>query len=75
MQNTEIWKPCDKKWRHNYIITKNNEKQWENADLLETKQIIYHSNGTDESYPKMYFLLDLSHYVKSCRKKTWKTCR
>ena len=21
--------------------------------------------GTDESYPKMYFLLNLSHYVKS----------
>ena len=25
-QNTQIWKPCDKKWRHNDIITKNNEK-------------------------------------------------
>ena len=40
-------------------------KQWKNADLHETKQIIYHSNGIDESYPQMYFLLNLSHYVKS----------
>ena len=36
----------------------------ENADLLETKKIIYHSKSIDESYPKMYFLLNLSHYVK-----------
>ena len=41
------------------------EKQWGNANLHETKQIIYHSKGIDESYPKMYFLLNLSHYVKS----------
>ena len=34
-------------------------------DPRETKQIIYHSKGIDESYPKMYFLLNLSHYVKS----------
>ena len=26
---------------------------------------IYHSKGIDEGYPKMYFLLNLSHYVKS----------
>ena len=26
---------------------------------------IYNSKGTDESYPKMYFLLNLNHYVKS----------
>ena len=37
-----------------------------NPDLRETKQIIYQSKGIDESYPKMYFLLNLSHYVKSC---------
>ena len=36
-----------------------------NADLRETKQVIHHSKGIDESYPKMYFLLNLSHYVKS----------
>ena len=35
------------------------------ADLLETKQIIYHSKGIDDRYPKMYFLLNFSHYVKS----------
>ena len=22
----QIWRPCDKKWRHNDVITKNNEK-------------------------------------------------
>ena len=36
-----------------------------NADLRETKQILYHSKRIDESYPKMYFLLNLSHYIKS----------
>ena len=35
-------------------------------DLREIKQIINHSKGIDESCPKMYFLLNLSHYVKSC---------
>ena len=42
-------------------------KQWQNSDLRETKQIIYHSKGIDESYPKMCFLLNLSHCVKSYR--------
>ena len=42
-------------------------KQWGNADLRETKQIKDHSKGIDESYPKMYFLLNLSLYVKSYR--------
>ena len=36
----------------------------ENVDLHETKQVIYHLKGIDESYPKMYFLLNLRHYVK-----------
>ena len=40
-------------------------EQWGNADLRKTKQIINHSKGIDESYPNMYFLLNLSHYVKS----------
>ena len=40
-------------------------KTMENAYLSETKKIIYHSQGIDESYPKMYFLLNLSHYVKN----------
>ena len=30
-------------------------KQWQNSDLHETKQIIYHSKGIDESYPKRAF--------------------
>ena len=24
----QIWKPCDKKWRQNDVITKNNGKMW-----------------------------------------------
>ena len=28
-------------------------KTMENADVRETSQIIYHSKGLDESYPKM----------------------
>ena len=46
------------------VIMTSLPKQWKNTDLRETKQIIYHSKGIDESYPKMYFLLNLSHYVK-----------
>ena len=49
--------------RNNVIIT-SLPKTMGNADLRETKQIIYHWKGTDESYPNMYFLLNLSHYVK-----------
>ena len=30
-------------------------KDQQNSYLRETKQIIYHSKGIDESYPKMYF--------------------
>ena len=40
-------------------------KQWQNSDLCETKQIIYHSKDIDESYPEMYFLLNFSHCVKN----------
>ena len=29
------------------------------------QKIIHHLKGIDESYPKMYSLLNLSHYVKS----------
>ena len=36
-----------------------------NADLGGTKQNIHRSKGFDESYSKMYFLLNLSHFVKS----------
>ena len=50
----QILKPCDRKWRHNDIIT----KTMENADLRETKQIIYHSKGIDESYPKNVLFIE-----------------
>ena len=35
------------------VITKNNEKQWENADLGGTKQIIHRLKGFDDSYSKL----------------------
>ena len=38
-----------------------------NADVRETSQIIYHSKGLDNSYPKMQVLLNLSNFVKSYR--------
>ena len=49
----------------NDVVMTSLPKTMENADLRETKQIIYHPKGIDESYPEMYFLLNLSHYVKS----------
>ena len=33
-------------------------------DLRVTSQIIYHSKGVDESYPKMQVLSNLSKFVK-----------
>ena len=36
-----------------------------NADLGRTKQNIYHWKGFDESYSKMYFLLNLGYCVES----------
>ena len=44
----------------NDVIT----KQWQNSDLRETKQSMHHSS-IDESYPKIYFLLNSNTYVKS----------
>ena len=41
------------------------EKQRENADLLGTKENLYRSRGFDESYSKMYILLNLGHCIKS----------
>ena len=49
----QIWKPCNQRRCHNDVITKNNEKQWENADPGGTKQNIYRWKGFDESYSKM----------------------
>ena len=37
-------------------------KQWENSDLLETRQVIHYSKGNYESFlKKINFLLKLSH--------------
>ena len=44
-------------WRHY-------QKQWQNSDLRETKQIIYHSKGFDKNYPEMCFSLNLSYCVQ-----------
>ena len=52
-----IWKLSDNKWRHY-------QKPWQNSDHNKTKQITYHSRGFDKSYPKMYFFLNLSHWLK-----------
>ena len=48
----------------NDVIMTSLPKPWQNSDLRKTKQIISQSKGTDESYPKIYFLLILSHFVK-----------
>ena len=42
----------------NDIIMTSLPKTIENADLCESKHIIYHSKGIDESYPKMYFFIE-----------------
>ena len=49
----------------NDVVMTSLPKTMENEDLRETKQIVYQSKGSDESYPKLYFLSNLSHYVKS----------
>ena len=53
--------------RNNVIMTslpKTMENNGEMRISAKQKQIIYHSKGIAESYPKMYFLLNLSCYVK-----------
>ena len=40
-------------------------KTMENADVLETSQLIHHSKGRDESYSKMSVLSNLTNFVKS----------
>ena len=49
----------------NDIIMTSLPKTMEKCGPPWNQQIIYHSKGIDESYPKMYFLLNLNHYVKS----------
>ena len=50
--------------RNDVIIT-SLPKTIEKCRPPQNQTIIYHSQGIDESYTKMYFLLNLSHYVKS----------
>ena len=50
----------------NDVIMMSSPKTMENADVREISQIIYHSKGFDESYPKMQVLSNLSNLVKSC---------
>ena len=38
---------------YDVTMTRHYFKQWQNSDLRETRQIIYHSKGNDESFPKM----------------------
>ena len=40
-------------------------KQWGNLDLHETRQIMYHLKGNDDSFPKMHLLLKSSDWSKS----------
>ena len=49
----------------NDVIVMSLPKTMENADVQETSQIINHSKGLDESYPKMQVLSNLSNFVKS----------
>ena len=47
-------------------ITSNNfhyQNQWENSDVLETKQITNHAKDLDKRCLKMYFSLNLSNCV------------
>ena len=39
---------------------RNSQTQWQNSNLCKTKQIMYHSKGNDDSYPKCTFLLNSS---------------
>ena len=49
----------------NDVIMMSLPNQWENADVRETSQIIYHWKGHDKGYPKMQVLSNLSNFVKS----------
>ena len=54
-----IWKPNNNKWRQY-------QKQWQNSDLCETKQIWYIIRKVlIRAIHKMYFLLNLGHCFKS----------
>ena len=52
LQNILICNPSDNKWRKKW---RHYQKQWQNADIRETRQIIYHSKSFYKSYAKMFF--------------------
>ena len=56
---------CEDHMTRNDVIMMSLPKTMENADVRETSQIIHHLKGLDKSYPKMYFLANLSNFVKS----------
>ena len=55
----------EKHLTRNDVIMMSLPKTMENTDVRETSQIICHSKGLDESYPKMYVLSNLSNFVES----------
>ena len=49
----------------NDVIKTSLPKQRHNSNLCETKEIRYHSEDFDKSFPKIYVLSNLSRCVKS----------
>ena len=49
----------------NDVIMMSLPKTMENEDVREISQIIYHSKGLDEGYPKMHVLSILSNCLKN----------
>ena len=41
------------------------QKQWENLDLREAKQVICQPKGVEKTYPKIYFLLNMRNCIKT----------
>ena len=56
----------------NDVIMTSLPKQWQNLDRRESKRIIHHSKGIDESYPKMYVLF--IQFEPLCQ-KLWTFCQ
>ena len=51
--------------RNDVIMMSLPKRQWNNAGVRETSQIIHHSKGLDESFSKMYVLSNWSNFVNS----------
>ena len=49
----------------NDVIMTSLPKTMENEDLRETKQIIYHSKGIDESYPKNVLFIEFEQLCQT----------